>query len=394
MLRRMSTLRKNSITGNIVIFASGRRGRPRQTVDTRSAVKCADHPSHVASCPFCRGNEEKTPPTLYEIRRSPEEMAQAQAEESLEEGGAEMMPPHAPWSLRVVRNAFPAVAVPSGHGLGESITKQQTSGRANVEMEAVGFHEVVIESPKHNACSALQPKKKITDILSAWRSRGRALRDSDPLLQHVLYFKNNGTVAGASLVHPHSQIVGLPIVARDAAVRQQANFKWFTAHKKSVFEQVIDEEMSLRDASLSAGSGGMHRVVEQNDHFISFVPFAAISPFHLYIVPTKNTAHFEEADDKMVEACGEILSRSLRRHHYTLDEPDWNMVLRSAPLRGRHNQKALDADHFYRWHIVLTPRLSAGAMAGFELGSGMFSNGNAPEEDAALLRDVDESLLV
>ena len=93
-------------------------------------------------------------------------------------------------------------------------------------------------------------------------------------------------------------------------------------------------------------------------------------------------------------ACGEILSRSLRRHHYTLDEPDWNMVLRSAPLRGRHNQKALDADHFYRWHIVLTPRLSAGAMAGFELGSGMFSNGNAPEEDAALLREVDESLLV
>lgn len=382
----MSTLRKNAITGNIVIFASGRRGRPRQTADTRSAVKSADHPPHVPSCPFCPGNEEKTPPTLYEVLNTPEELPRACAEDPA--------PPQAPWSLRVVRNAFPAVAVPSeGACLGESITEQQTAGRANVEMEAVGFHEVVIESPKHNDCSALQSKKKITDILRAWRSRGQALRDSDPLLQHVLYFKNNGTVAGASLVHPHSQIVGLPIVARDAAVRQHANFKWFTAHKKSVFEQVVDEEMSLRDASLSEGGGGLHRVVEQNDHFISFVPFAAISPFHLYIVPTKNTAHFEEADDHMINACGEMLSRSLRRHHYTLDEPDWNMVLRSAPLRGRHNQKALDADHFYRWHIVVTPRLSAGAMAGFELGSGMFSNGNAPEDDAAMLRDVDESLL-
>ena len=377
----MSTLRKNSITGNIVIFASGRRGRPRQTTDTRSVVKSADHPSHVPECPFCSGNESKTPPTLFEILRTPEEMG---SEADVESAPS---PPHAPWSLRVVQNAFPAVALPDGSGLGESITKQQTSGRANVEMDAVGFHEVVIESPKHNDCIALQSSKKITDILRAWRARGQALRDSEKSLQHILYFKNNGTVAGASLVHPHSQIVGLPIVARDAAVRQQANFKWFTEHKKSVFQQVVDEEMALRDTS------SVHRIVEQNDHFISFVPFAAISPFHLYIMPLANVAHFEEASDQMIEACGQILSRSLRRHHYTLDEPDWNMVLRSAPLRGRHNQKALDADHFYRWHIVVTPRLSAGAMAGFELGSGMFSNGNAPEEDAAMLRGVDEALL-
>jgi hypothetical protein len=66
------------------------------------------------------------------------------------------------------------------------------------------------------------------------------------------------------------------------------------------------------------------------------------------------------------------------------------MVLRSAPLRGRHKQQAFDADKFFRWHIVMTPRLSAGAMAGFELGSGMFSNGNKPEDDAAILRDVEE----
>lgn len=316
-------------------------------------------------------------------------MAVLHAEEPVREGA----PPHAPWSLRVVRNAFPAVAIPERSQLIPSIAQQQSLlGKANVEMEAVGFHEVVIESPQHNACTALQPATSITNILTAWRARGRALRDSDSALQHILYFKNNGTVAGASLVHPHSQIVGLPIVARDAQARQQANLDWFEQYGKSVFAQQVEEEMQARDLALT--SGGMHRVVEQNDHFISFVPFAAISPFHLYIVPLENTAHFEEASDEIIESCGQILSRSLRRHHYALDEPDWNMVLRSAPLRGRHNQRALDADHFFRWHLVITPRLSAGAMAGFELGSGMFSNGNAPEEDAAILRQVGDDLLV
>ena len=124
------------------------------------------------------------------------------------------------------------------------------------------------------------------------------------------------------------------------------------------------------------------------------MPFAAVSPFHLSIVPIADgTAHFEDADDSMLALCGDILSRCLRRQHYALGEPNWNMVLRSAPLQGRFTQRAFDANHFSRWHIALTPRLSAGAMAGFEIGSGMFTNGNYPESDAAILRDVDEELV-
>ena len=89
-----------------------------------------------------------------------------------------------------------------------------------------------------------------------------------------------------------------------------------------------------------------------------------------------------------MDALADILSTSLQRQHLLLDEPDYNLILRSAPLRKRGIQSAFDADVFTRWHVVLTPRLGAGAMAGFELGSGMFSNGNKPEQDAMDLRQV------
>jgi UDPglucose--hexose-1-phosphate uridylyltransferase len=179
-----------------------------------------------------------------------------------------------------------------------------------VEVQATGFHEVVIESPQHNAVTALQPPAAIKRILYAWRTRGRALQDQQSSLQHILYFKNNGSVAGASLVHPHSQIVGLPIVPREPQIKHAANLEWFTSTGVSVFQRQVEEEMAARDAheaalSSSSSSSSLvgHRIVEQNDAFIAYVPFAAISPFHLYIVPLSDSAHFEEASDDMIEAC-------------------------------------------------------------------------------------------
>lgn len=93
--------------------------------------------------------------------------------------------------------------------------------------------------------------------------------------------------------------------------------------------------------------------------FIIFqVPYAAISPFHMYVVPlATSSAHFEEASDEQLHSLSQILMRSFQRQHAVLGEPDWNLVLRSAPLRGRSTQSAYDADRFTRWHLVITPRL-------------------------------------
>ena len=78
----------------------------------------------------------------------------------------------------------------------------------------------------------------------------------------------------------------------------------------------------------------------------------------MYVVPlATESAHFEEASDEQLHSLSQILMRSFQRQHAVLGEPDWNLVLRSAPLRGRSTQSAYDADRFTRWHLVITPRL-------------------------------------
>ena len=356
-----STLRKNALTGNWTIFASGRSNRPKQTASSVKSCQ-ADHPDHVESCPFCQGNEMKTPPELLRISGSEDH----------------------DWKLRVIPNAFPAVQPPSQtwKDLWEANpTSHRFNSAINQERDAIGFHEVVVETPIHNLVLATQPKSYVKRILHAWRERGRKLCESEPSLESILYFKNNGSVAGASLVHPHSQIVGLPLVGRDATIRRESNLSYYENHGRSVWDVAIEEELKMRDENPLH-----HRIVDENQLFISFVPFAAISPFHVYIASKFDGAHFEEASDAHIDQLAEILSLALKRQHVVLGEPDYNLILRTSPLRGRSTQSAYDADRFTRWHLVLTPRLGAGAMAGFELGSGMFSNSNQPEQDAHDLR--------
>jgi UDPglucose--hexose-1-phosphate uridylyltransferase len=354
-----STLRRNVLTGNWTVFASGRTNRPKQTASSTKSCQ-GDHPSHLATCPFCVGNEDKTPPELLRV--------------SNDTGG---------WSLRVIPNAFPAVQKPnqSWKNKWESGEKEFFNSTINEEREAIGFHEVVVETPVHNLVLATQSKEYFMRILNAWRERGQKLYESEPSLESILYFKNNGSVAGASLIHPHSQIVGLPLVGRDAAGRNMHHLSYFERHGRSVWDVAIEEEFKTRDTFPDN-----HRIVDENELFISFVPFAAISPFHVYIVGKSDGAHFEETSDKHIDQLAEMLRSALKRQHVVLGEPDYNLILRSSPLRGRGTQAAFDADRYTRWHLVLTPRLGAGAMAGFELGSGMFSNGNRPEQDAHDLR--------
>ena len=362
--RYASTLRKNVLTGNWTIFASGRSNRPKQTASSKKTCQ-ADHPSHLTTCPFCTGNESKTPPELLRINDTST----------------------GDWSLRVIPNAFPAVTTPTPEWQqqwqeqGDSSIK--ITGKVNEIRDAIGFHEVVVETPKHNNILAEQDTAYMQRIVLAWRTRGRALIKSEPSLESILYFKNNGSVAGASLIHPHSQIVALPLVPRDMEGRHRAHLEYWRDNGKSVWDASLEEELQTRTEHPND-----HRIIDENDLFLSFVPFAAISPYHVYVVPKFQKAHFEETDDLELDALSDILSKTLKRQHVLLDEPDYNLILRSAPLRKRGIQSAFDADVFTRWHVVITPRLGAGAMAGFELGSGMFSNGNRPESDAQDLREV------
>ena len=220
---------------------------------------------------------------------------------------------------------------------------------------------------------------------------------SDATLRHVMYFKNSGLKAGASLLHPHSQILGLPIVPNEVVRRQRHAREWFLRFGRNVFQHTIDETLRERDVAEAArrasgdgdgdGNGLAHRVVLENEHCVCFVPFATLAPFSLWIVPKAQQAHFHEASDECLDAFARCLRLALRKLHFGLGEPDFNLVIRSAALE-REGHAVFRSELYFRWYCLVVPRLGVGETGGLEFSTGIHSHSNLPEDDAAFLRSV------
>ena len=370
-----SVLRLDEMTGTWVVFASNRSDRPQQTAGSSSLrnTPVADLPSKVDSCPFCVGNEHLTPDTLLRVG-----------------------------NLRVVPNKYPAVSPPADD------TKSRMCGNhapftdqvlLNNEVGAVGYHDVVIESPHHNAhIASSEGHDHARDLLTAFRDRGRAHREVEGFsIEHTVWFKNHGATAGASLVHPHSQIISTPVVPVEAKRLQTLAMEFFVKNRCSLYERICEEEMALYNDE-SKRKGGS-RVVDFSENFLAVAPYASPGPYTIVILPlygSKGTeedgkvdcSDFTTTSDELIDECASLLKSCMTRLNVLLHEPCFNFVIQSAPVPGRGVQAALQASSFFRWHIRITPRLGAGAMAGFELGSGFFSNSHMPEQDAAELREV------
>jgi len=177
-------------------------------------------------------------------------------------------------------------------------------------------------------------------------------------------------------------------------------------HRRCLYEQTVAEELALHQRSSSSSGGDIDsRVVEVTENFVALVPYASSGPYMIVILPRYHatgapeeerggldSSDFTTTTDDLIDECATILQSCLKRLHVLL-EPDFNLVVQTAPVAQRGVQSAMRASAFFRWHIRVTPRLGAGAMAGFELGSGFFSNSHMPEDDAADLRDVMPPLL-
>jgi len=196
----MPELRQNLATREWVIIATERAKRPEEFVQPQKD-RVEDRPAFAERCPFCPGNEELD---LERLR----------------------IPAEGDWLLRVVRNRYPA--------LQEEGERARRFEDSNCSISGVGHHEVVVESRLHNTCPALETEAEVERTLQAFQLRGLALR-TDTRVEQVVYFKNHGSTAGASLLHPHTQLLGLPVVPYTVRTRMEEARRYFDDQGVCVF---------------------------------------------------------------------------------------------------------------------------------------------------------------
>lgn len=329
----MPELRLNIITRDWVVIATERARRPDEFA---SEKKEPQHlPAYDPSCPFCPGNEAKT---VREVMRRGD--------------GSK-------WKVRVVPNKFPALAAD-----GE---RQRSGDGIYHSMTGVGFHEVIIDSTRHDLTTASMSVPEITDVLMVYRDRYAQIRQ-DPRMEAIIIFKNHGAVAGSSIIHPHSQLAATPVVPFQLRGRIAEAIRFFDENGECVFCRMLQEELAV-------GS----RIIAGSEHFVVFHPYAALSPFHTWIFPRRHAASFDEATAEELADLAQTLKTLLLKLHVGLNDPPYNYAIRSIPT---HETNA----EYYHWYVTVIPRVTK--TAGFEFGSGMFINTALPEESAAFLRSV------
>ena len=331
----MPELRKDPITGRWVIIATERRKRPN---DFRLETPALDG---ARFCPFCEGHEQHTPREVLSYRHA---------------GG-----PNGPgWDVRVVPNKFPALQV-------EGDLNRQGEGLFD-KMSGIGAHEVIIETPDHHASLAALPVGAIERILWAFRERVLDLRQ-DRRFRYILIFKNHGAAAGASLEHPHSQLIALPIVPLQVREEVEGARHHFAMKERCVYCDVVHQETESRT-----------RVIAENADVVALAPYAPRFPFETWILPRRHGSNFEEAPRPEYDALARMLKEVLNRMNRALLTPPFNLVLHSAPFQEDSLRSV------YHWHLEIMPKLTK--VAGFEWGSGFYINPTSPEEAAQVLRDV------
>lgn len=334
----MPEIRHNIATGEWVIIAKERAKRP-EDFKPEANIDIENLPPYKDTCPFCIGNEDKTPPEVFKITDDT-----------------------ARWKVRVVPNKFYALVDTEEL----NIQPFKYSGLKK-SIPGFGDHEVIIESPFHNTTLALLDEKSIFDVLFTYRHRHNVLI-KDRRIKLVTIFKNHGPDAGTSLEHPHSQLIATPLVPPNVRSRIEEAMRFYDTEGQCVFCYIIEEELKNNE-----------RVIFENESFIAIVPYAAFSPFHIWILPKRHMALFGRITDSELENLANCLKDVLLRLYKGLNNPDYNLVIRTSPFA------ICDVD-YYHWYISIIPRITK--TAGFELGSGMFINTSIPEESADFLKNI------
>jgi len=329
----MPEFRQNMVSKEWVIIATERAKRPDQFLQKKENRNPL--PSHQKDCPFCPGNESMTPPPVFSIERN------------------------GSWSLRVVPNKFAALQ-------SHLTTERKHEGRF-LKADGFGMAEVIIESPFHNRTIATMDLEEVHNTVLTYRERYVAISKIERL-DLITIFRNYGEKAGTSLEHPHSQIIATPIVPPHVRNPLYQSQLACDTYGDCIYCGMMEEERRQQV-----------RVVKETKYFLVLCPFASRSPFEIRIYPKIHHSSFATISDQELEDLAFALQDTLKRLSIGLNDPDYNYIIRSAPIEDTN----VKYDH---WYAVIVPKLTT--PAGFELGTGIYINTTLPEQCAEFLRGV------
>ena len=332
----MPELRQDPTTKEWIVMATERAKRPDQFRNQERAIA----PLPAISCVLCPGNESQTPREVFAIRDS--QAADAPG-----------------WRVRVVPNKFPAFMSTAGGQL-----KRE---EMFVSAPAYGHHEVIVEGPDHGRHLGLMEDREIRDVLGAYKKRYEALR-ADSKVKLILLFRNHGRSAGTSLAHPHSQLVATPIIPLHIRQKYATAIQHYDDTGRCVYCELLEAE-------LAAGK----RVVLESACFAVVHPFASQVPFETWILPKGHNPSFGNVTSEQLDDLSDVIGKVLRAFNNGLGNPDYNLIVHSAPIEDEHKP-------YFLWHMEIRPRLTT--VAGFELGTGIYINTALPEETAPYLKSL------
>ncbi len=326
-MERHSEFRHDLVSGNWVLLSTRRGARP-QEIKSRPKRK----PTPISRCPFENPFRDRSPILLCG--------------------------PKSDWRLAVVTNKYPAVV----HG-GRPVKGEHNGFYEPVQ--GTGHHELVITRDHFKNFAHLSP----VEAQEVFHSFGERYRDlaKEKEVAYVSIFHNWGVAAGASVFHPHYQILTVPIIPSYVARALETSERYFRAHGRSVHDVLMNYELKKKK-----------RIVFENREAVVLAPYVSREPFELRVYPKRPNPYFEEAEETELQGVILALQTALVRLEKKLHDPDYNFLIHTAPVENKRRH------HHYKWHIEIIPKLNVDA--GFELGTGIEINTVDPDDAAKILR--------
>lgn len=324
----MSEFRQDLVSGDWIIVAPERGKRPHSFTSRKSTRK----PSPLDTCPFENLRDSGNWPPLVQY------------------------PAKGEWRIALIPNKFPALT----HS---PLCAEERARGPYATIEGIGHHHLVV-TRDHNKNFTHLSLQDAVRVLELFQICHKMVRE-DKCLHYVSAFANWGQSAGASVYHPHYQLLALPIVPPDVEHSLKGSHVYFKKHGTCVHCAMIAYERKEKK-----------RIIFENRDAIVLAPFVSRVAYETRIFPKAHTARFEDTKKSVLKEIASFLQKVLRRMETRIGDPDYNFFIHTAPLK---NQKKFD---HYHWHIEILPKNVVSPPGGWELGTGIEINSALPERVA------------